>query len=111
MSPRTASRGDTPLAALLAALFAALMLMVPVSASAQSGGELPEQLRVISGVRFRGTKHLGPRQLKAANLKTRKPSRLPWRERPSLRLDYLRADTAAIAALGVWQAQLGDWRP
>ncbi|HEY6194445.1 MAG TPA: BamA/TamA family outer membrane protein [Candidatus Eisenbacteria bacterium] len=95
MRPRTASAALAPLAALLAAL----ALTLPAGALAQSGGELPEQLRVIAGVRFRGVKHLSRRELKAANLKTRNPSRLPWRERPSLRLDYLRADTAAIAAL------------
>jgi outer membrane protein insertion porin family len=70
-----------------------------MAAGAQSAGELPDQLRVIAGVRFQGMKHLGKRQLKAANLKTRRPSSLPWRERPSLRLDYLRSDTASIAAL------------
>lgn len=63
------------------------------------GGELPEQLRTIAQVRFEGMKGLGGRELKAANLKTRKPSRLPWKDRPSLRLDYLRADTSAIANL------------
>ncbi|MFM8559741.1 MAG: outer membrane protein assembly factor, partial [bacterium] len=46
-----------------------------------------------------GMHHLGRRELKAANLKTHRPGRLPWRERPSLRMDYLRADTASIAAL------------
>jgi outer membrane protein assembly factor BamA len=67
---------------------------------AQPGGDLPEQLRVIADVRFRGTKHLGRRQLvKEARLKTRDPSHLPWRDRPTLRLDYLRADTATITAL------------
>ena len=88
MRPRTASE------VLLAALLAALTLSLPAGVAAQSGGELPEQLRVIAGVRFRGFKHLGRHQLKSANLKTRHPSSLPWRERPSLRLDYLRADTA-----------------
>jgi outer membrane protein insertion porin family len=81
------------------ALLTALALSLPAGAYGQSGGELPEQLRVIADVRFQGMKHLGKRQLKAANLKTRRPSSLPWRERPSLRLDYLRADTASIAAL------------
>ena len=66
---------------------------------AQPGGDLPEQLRVIADVRFKGNKHLGKRQLKEAHLKTRDPSSLPWHERPTLRMDYLRADTAAITAL------------
>ena len=67
--------------------------------AAQGGGELPDQLRVIADVRFVGLDHLGKRELKFANIKTRRPSRLPWRERPALRLDYLRADTSAIVAL------------
>lgn len=75
----------------------AVLACVPGAADAQS--ELPDQLRVISGVRYQGMHHLGRRELKSANLKTRPPGRLPWRERPSLRMDYLRADTAAIAAL------------
>ena len=66
---------------------------------AQPGGDLPEQLRVIADVRFKGNKHLGKRQLKEAHLKTHDPSSLPWHERPTLRMDYLRADTAAITAL------------
>ena len=90
-----------------------LALPAPARAQAQAGGELPEQLRVIADVRFHGLKHLGRRQLKAANLKTRRPSHFPWRERPALRLDYLRADTASITALyrhyGYLDAQ-AHWR-
>jgi outer membrane protein assembly complex protein YaeT len=76
-----------------------LALALPGSLRAQTGAELPEQLRVVAGVRFQGLKHLGSRELKAANLKTRRPSHFPWRERPALRLDYLRSDTSSIAAL------------
>ena len=82
-----------------AALALTVLALAPHPACAQAAGELPDQLRVIADVKFRGLDHLGRRQLKVANLKTRRPSRLPWRERPSLRLDYLRADTAAIANL------------
>ena len=84
-------------AALLAAV-ALAALAAPGTPRAQPS-ELPEQLRVIAGVRFRGMKHLGHRELKSVLLKTRSPSHLPWRERPTLRTDYLRADTAAITAL------------
>lgn len=62
-------------------------------------GELPDQLRTIASVRFEGQKGLGRRALKAANLKTRPPSSLPWKDRSALRLDYLRSDTSAIANL------------
>ncbi len=95
MSPLTASR----VRAALAVLLAALALLSPAMLLAQSSGELPDELRVIAGVRFQGMRRLGGRELKSANLKTRRPSPLPWRNRPSLRLDYLRADTASIAAL------------
>lgn len=76
----------------------ALVLLAPASATAQRS-ELPEELRAISGVRFEGRRSIRMSVLRSANLKTRSPSRLPWRERPLLRLDYLRADTAAIAGL------------
>jgi outer membrane protein insertion porin family len=82
-----------------ACLLAALACLSPGAARAQGGGELPEELRVIASVKYQGMKKLGGRELRSANLKTRRPSRLPWRERPSLRLDYLRADTAAIRGL------------
>lgn len=59
--------------------------------------ELPDQLRTIASVRFEGQKGLGRKELKAANLKTRAPSRLPWKPPRSLRIDYLRSDTSAIA--------------
>lgn len=77
----------------------AALLLSPSQTLAQPGSELPEQLRTISEVRYSGMHKLHRGDLKQANLKTRNPSRLPWRDRPSLRLDYLRADTASIAAL------------
>ncbi len=85
--------------AMVLMLWASGLLLAPAVARAQSAGELPDPLRVISGVKFRGNKHVGAGKIKAAHLKTRRPSSLPWRERPSLRLDYLSADTAAITAL------------
>jgi regulator of sigma E protease len=83
-----------------ARVLTALLILVtwPVAVAAQDDGELPEQLRVIAGVRFEGLHHLRAKDLRASNLKTRGPGRLPWAEKPSLRLDYLRADTAAIVA-------------
>lgn len=61
--------------------------------------DLPEDLRSVRDVRFIGLKALGKKQLKGANLKTRKPSILPWRDKPTLRRDYLLADSAAIVSL------------
>jgi len=91
LNPRTASAA--------ACLVAALAAFGAEPARAQRDGDLPEQLRVIATVKFKGMKKLGNRELRTANLKTRKPSVWPWRDKPSLRLDYLRADTAAIATL------------
>jgi len=82
-----------------ACLLAALALLSPRGVLAQGGGELPDELRLIAAVKFKGMHKLGGREIKAANLKTRRPSRLPWRDKPSLRMDYLRADTAAIRTL------------
>src|SRR5262249_29464326 len=96
---RLSRRGARRTGARLATALALCVALAPMPARAQPGGDLPEQLRFIHAVRFKGLKHLGRRELKAALLKTRNPSRFPWRERPTLRLDYLRADTAAIAAL------------
>ncbi len=87
MRPRHASRA--------AALLAALLALAP-PAGAQDLG-LPEELRTIESVRFTGLHALSRRKLvKGASLRTRPPSRLPWRDRPTLRRDYLRADSSAI---------------
>ena len=101
MAPGRRGRALTPRVPLIAfALVCGLGLLAGVAPlAAQPTGDLPEQLRVIADVRFRGNKHLGKSKMKEAHLKTHDPSRLPWRERPTLRLDYLRADTAAITAL------------
>ena len=94
------ARHGLGLAVLLATLcFISGLVLAGPAVAQPNGSELPDQLRVISGITFRGMHHLGRRELKAANLKTRQPSRMPWRERPALRMDYLRADTASIAAL------------
>ena len=92
LRPIRAARAVAPAAALLA------LLAFPASPGAQQG-ELPEELRTIASVRFRGLHHLSRRQLSSAGLRTRTPSLLPWRERPTLRHDYLRADSAAIVSL------------
>jgi len=79
-------------------LLALFLAAAPAAVQAQGSG-LPEELRAISRVRYEGLQALGRRELRSANLKTRSPSRLPWREPPLLRLDYLRSDTASIAGL------------
>lgn len=94
MRRRLASRAIAGFAAVLAT--AALLAGAAGAARAQDAG-LPEELRTIESVRFRGLKAIKVKALrKGAALRTRPPSRLPWRERPTLRRDYLRADSAAI---------------
>ncbi len=93
----------TRIAPVLVLCVAALLLAVAAPAAtapaATQAGELPEELRSIAGVRFLGQHHLGRRLVVAAGLHTRRPSVLPWRERPQLRRDYLRSDSAAIVSL------------
>lgn len=91
MRPRPASRA----AALALGLALALAAAAPRAQAQET--ELPEELRTIESVRYTGLRELSRGQLlKGASLRTRRPSALPWRERPTLRRDYLRADSAAI---------------
>jgi len=76
---------------------AALLLWAP-PAHAADEDEFPSDLRTVSGVRLEGRHRVPAREIWAV-LKTKRPSRLPWREQPRLRLDFLRADTAAIAVV------------
>jgi outer membrane protein insertion porin family len=90
-------RLDSRAAALLLGL--ALLAAAPPARAqeAEPPAELPEELRTIESVRYRGLRAISPRQLlKGASLRTRRPSALPWRDRPTLRRDYLRADSTAI---------------
>jgi outer membrane protein insertion porin family len=87
-----------PALAVVLAAAALLLAAAAVPVGAQTD-ELPEELRSIAGVSFRGQHRLGRRKLAAAGLRTRKPSVLPWRERPMLRRDYLRSDSSAIVSL------------
>jgi outer membrane protein insertion porin family len=89
-----------PIRTFVRALAAAALLLAGAAGRADAQtGELPDELRSVAQVRFRGQHHLGKRQLKAAGLRTRNPSVFPWRERPLLRRDYLLADSAAIVSL------------
>lgn len=92
MRPRLASRG--------AALLLGLGLLAAAPHARAEEFELPEELRTIESVRFTGLRAIGRKALvKGASLRTRPPSRLPWRDRPALRRDYLRADSSAIVGL------------
>jgi len=78
-------------------LACAVLPVAPVWGAPISGG-FPVALRSVAGVRFTGVEKVSKKELQAV-LKTRAPSALPWREKPPLRLDFLRADTSAIAAV------------
>ncbi|MEO5618263.1 MAG: BamA/TamA family outer membrane protein [Candidatus Eisenbacteria bacterium] len=74
-----------------------LAALAPAAFAAETD-EFPTELRTISRVRLEGRRRVPAKEIWAV-LKTRRPSRLPWRDRPLLRLDFVRADTAAIAAV------------
>jgi outer membrane protein insertion porin family len=59
---------------------------------------VPTELKTVVRVKLEGRRHVPAREIWAM-LKTRRPSFWPWRERPRLRLDFLRADTSAIASV------------
>lgn len=80
-----------------AALALGLALLAAAPPARAQETELPEELRTIESVRYTGLRAISTRQLvKGASLRTRRPSALPWRDRPALRRDYLRADSTAI---------------
>ena len=66
--------------------------------SARSQEELLQELRTIASVRIEGRRQIGPAVVERV-MKTRDPSIWPWRERPVLRIDYLRSDVVAIEAV------------
>lgn len=92
MRPRRAS-GLIPVAVLG-------LMLVPLSRASATAPEvdLMNELKSIAAVRLQGRHHVPAREIWTA-LKTRRLSRWPWRARPTLRLDFLRADTAAIVSL------------
>lgn len=92
MRPRHASGA----VALLVGL--ALAAVAPPASAQRS--EFPEELRTIESVRYTGLHAISKRQLlKGASMRTRRPSVFPWREKPALRRDYLRADSSSIVGL------------
>jgi outer membrane protein assembly complex protein YaeT len=75
-----------------------VLSLVAFAASARAQSEFPGELQTVAEIRFEGRHHVPEKDLRAA-IKTRPPSRLPWREKPVLRFDFLRADTAAIVGV------------
>ena len=91
MPPRRRDRARVLISLTLACAFAAL----PARA-ADVLGDLASELKKIGSVRLEGRHRVPARAIWDA-LKTRRPSPWPWAERPTLRLDFLRADIEAIA--------------
>jgi outer membrane protein insertion porin family len=79
----------------------ALITAILFAVESRAQSDIPSELKTISAVRFEGRHHVSAKALKAV-LKTRKPSIFPWRRKPILRLDFLRADTLAIENV-YWQ--------
>jgi outer membrane protein assembly complex protein YaeT len=78
------------------AVAALLLIALLAPATVRAEGELPSELETVKQVHFKGRHRVAEHELRAA-LKTRGASILPWRERPLLRLDFVRADTLALA--------------
>jgi outer membrane protein insertion porin family len=57
--------------------------------------EFPAELKTVEHVRFEGGGHVPRKELKAV-MKTRNPSIWPWRKHELMRVDFVRADTAAV---------------
>ncbi|MBI5708685.1 MAG: BamA/TamA family outer membrane protein [Candidatus Eisenbacteria bacterium] len=83
-----------PLSRACAATVLVLAALAPEAAGAR--GDLESQLKSVVGIRLRGNHRVSGREIRRV-LKTRRPSIWPWATRAPLRLDFLRADAAAIA--------------
>jgi outer membrane protein insertion porin family len=77
---------------------AALALAGLLAEGARAQDELLQELKTITSVRIEGNRQVSTGAIRSV-MKTRGPSIWPWAERPTLRLDFLRTDVAAITAL------------
>jgi outer membrane protein assembly complex protein YaeT len=84
-------------AAALGAALVALALCHPVR-EAHAQADLFQELKSVEDVSFEGADHVSQGTLRRV-LKTRSPSFWPWSDKVRLRLDFLRADTAAIRSV------------
>ncbi|HET7225035.1 MAG TPA: BamA/TamA family outer membrane protein [Candidatus Eisenbacteria bacterium] len=81
------------------ALAALLLVLAGVTAGAGEGVAQVSSLKVVRRVRLqvvRGRMHVPKREV-FATIKTRGTGRWPWSQRPTLRLDFVHADTSNIA--------------
>ena len=84
--------GIVPRALCAVAVASIVLVMCPRAVRA---ADLPSELTTVAEVKFEGRHAVKPKELRAA-IKTRNSSRILFRDRPLLRLDFLRADTVAI---------------
>ncbi|MGH7742647.1 MAG: BamA/OMP85 family outer membrane protein, partial [Candidatus Eiseniibacteriota bacterium] len=77
-----------------------VLLLVAIATPARAQTGFPRELQVVESVKFRGRHHVPKKELTEV-LKTGRRTQAAWREKPVLRLDFLRADTLAI--LGVYR--------
>lgn len=66
-----------------------------LAAAANAQEELLQELKTVAQVQIEGRRQLSAGAIRKV-LKTRGLSRWPWRDRPTLRFDFLRADVEAI---------------
>lgn len=81
-----------------AGLVLALAAAAPLPGRAGAQELFPTELQSVISVSFEGRRSIPARSLIAV-IKTKPPSRLPWRDLPHLRRDFLRSDTLAIETL------------
>jgi len=80
---------------LAAAILLGLAGLATAGIALGAGTDFPNELKTIQSLKFEGGTHV-PRKEVLAALKTREPGIWPWSRKPLLRLDFVRADTAAI---------------
>lgn len=92
---RPARRSARRTAIVLGVAFLGACGQAPV---AHAQEELLQELKTVASVQILGRRHLSAGAIRKV-LKTRGKSVWPWRDRPALRFDYVRADVAAIRQL------------
>lgn len=81
---------------LAAALVASVSFLIQLhSTPASAQGDFATGLKTIEDVRLEGRRNVPGKAIRTV-LKTRKPSILPWRDRPVMRTDFLEADVRSI---------------
>lgn len=80
------------------AILAIAGLLVSGTDELRAQDEQSIELQRVASVEFEGREKVPAKELLAV-MKTKRPSIWPWRDKPVLRLDFLRADTVAIVSV------------